>query len=947
MPQDEGMEDVQYSSTSLGKRRPILRDDQIETVFQSSEDSRPLWVAYLEKAEGKADHEAWSKLIRSVLSTLSQGLNEAGVKVVSRSERASIMENFGDVERRKCQDLITDALRQSKWHPLIRYVDVKLRLAEPGVPSQTGDELPPWASHVDTEIIQEAIHSSWNTNYELNYHKLLLNNILAMSRTQSYSSTVSIIQSSGYGKSRMVDQLATLVFTLPFNLRDPLETRDPSVRQLLTKSFNPPQSDISDAEERELTVRYYLFFRHLFDSVGKRIKAELKDTTNLPCAWRRYLASSTSEGVTRREELYKEVVSQVEMDSSLAEIRADPKSGVGAKLLKSVKVACDKLVRLFPLEDQGSVPDSEAVDEKPGIRVFLYFDEAHSLTDPWIPHRSRYDKMLSCLEDLRTREIPVFTIFLTTSSHFENLAPAPGPRRSARMTSEDSLLQAPIMELPFDCFRKAPVIKDFDSLSSAEVLSCCGRPLWWTMYDAFKQNDKLHNNIFAKKLMDLARAKLAGLEGATGDLTKYTQEAKLAVIDMRLQLDYEPARQVAATALAQMVASHMRTVFSIPTHRDYMRSGYPSEPWLAEAAAQEMENLHSLQPDFIFKTLEEVMNQGIIDIGERGEVIARAMIMRAYDRAVGKSRLPPYTSDDKFIKFSRGCRLIDFIGCLFSAGAAQDVLASLPITGGTVNLGEQFENARIRFTHFARLHSEDVVSTAGCIAGIVRCAAFVTQRGQPSIDMMIPIVLNPHKTQPDLLRRENVTAMFIQIKNRRTAGNTAGYNIDARNLSFFSGGDQPYITLVMELGVLPTELIQQEKKMKKGAPSFRPAEPPTPSRLMTTKEQLRKSPRAKPVEHECYNIFAYGCSATVYNMQPGEVQCYSTLLRKGGLFVEHPRWDDKSLDALRCLVPFLSIRNCEEWLEKLGVMIDGDGVTERGFTIDEMARTVLLGVNDM
>ncbi|KAF8329825.1 uncharacterized protein EI90DRAFT_3062127 [Cantharellus anzutake] len=802
-------------------------------------------------------------------------------------------------------DLLVEAIQKCS---LARIVECYGPLRFPQ--AQTGDELPPPAPHVDTEIIP--IHSSWNTNYELNYHKLLLNNILAMSRTQPYSSTVSIIQSSGYGKSRMVDQLATLVFTLPFNLRDPLETRvgaypppDPSVRQLLTKSFNPPQSGISDAEERELTVRYYLFFRHLFDSVGKRIKAEFKDTTNLPCAWRRYLASSTREGVTRREELYKEVVSQVEMDSSLAEIRADPKSGVGAKLLKSVKVACDELVRLFPLDNQGSVLDSEAVDEKPSIRVFLYFDEAHSLKDPWVPHRSRYDKMLSCLEDLRTREIPVFTIFLTTSSHFENLAPAPGHRRSARMTSEDSLLQAPITELPFDCFRNAPMIKGFDSLSSAEVLSCCGRPLWWTMYDAFKQNDKLHNNIFARKLLDLARAKLAGLEGATGDLTKYTQEAKLAVIDMRLQLDYEPARQVAATALAQMVASHMRTVFSIPTHRDYMRSGYPSEPWLAEAAAQGMENLQSLQPDFIFKTLEEVMNQGIIDIGERGEVIARAMIMRAYDRAVGKSRLPPYTKDDKFIKFSRGCRLIDFIECLFSADAAQDVLASLPITGGTVNLGEQFKNAQIRFTHFARLHSEDVVSTAGCIAGIVRCAASVTQRGQPSIDMMIPIVLNPHKTQPDLLRRENVTAMFIQIKNRRTVGNTAAYNIDARNLSFFSGGDQPYITLVMELGVLPTELIQQEKMMKKGTPSFRPAEPPTPSRLMTTKEQ------------------------------------------KGGLFVEHPRWDDKSLDALSCLVPFLSIRNCEEWLEKLGVMIDGAGVTERGFTIDEMVRTVLLGVNDM
>ncbi|KAF8334009.1 uncharacterized protein EI90DRAFT_497595 [Cantharellus anzutake] len=42
--------------------------------------------------------------------------------------------------------------------------------------------------------------------------------------------------------------------------------------------------------------------------------------------------------------------------------------------------------------------------------------------------------------------------------------------------------------------------------------------------------------------------------------------------------------------LGQMAASHIRTVFSIPQHCEYMRSRYPSEPWLAEAAAQEMEN---------------------------------------------------------------------------------------------------------------------------------------------------------------------------------------------------------------------------------------------------------------------------------------------------------------------------------------------------------------------
>ena len=38
-----------------------------------------------------------------------------------------------------------------------------------------------------------------------------------------YANFLPIVQSSGTGKSRTVDELAKLVFTLPFNLRDPRE----------------------------------------------------------------------------------------------------------------------------------------------------------------------------------------------------------------------------------------------------------------------------------------------------------------------------------------------------------------------------------------------------------------------------------------------------------------------------------------------------------------------------------------------------------------------------------------------------------------------------------------------------------------------------------------------------------------------------------------------------
>lgn len=63
-----------------------------------------------------------------------------------------------------------------------------------------------------------AIDDTWNREYIGDCHKLLLKNINDLDRGLFYSNTTSIIQSSGTGKSRMVDEQAKLVFTIPFNV---------------------------------------------------------------------------------------------------------------------------------------------------------------------------------------------------------------------------------------------------------------------------------------------------------------------------------------------------------------------------------------------------------------------------------------------------------------------------------------------------------------------------------------------------------------------------------------------------------------------------------------------------------------------------------------------------------------------------------------------------------
>ncbi len=410
------------------------------------------------------------------------------------------------------------------------------------------------------------------------------------------------------------------------------------------------------------------------------------------------------------------------------------------------------------------------------------------------------------------------------------------------------------------------------------------------MVQAAKANDDLRTG-FTKELMDLARAKLVRLSNAYSHHTNYTLNAKLAVIDVRVQLDYDLKCEAATDTVARLVESHMRTAFSIPQYRKYMRSGYPSEAWLAEAAAQEMVYLHKQRPTFVFDTLDEVLESGIIEPGERGEVIARVIITHAYDSAVQKT--------------------------------------------------SRFKKARVRFTHFERLDDQTNLSVMGCVLGMTRCAAFIARRGEKAIDMVIPIILDPERLESDLLKTDNMTAMLIQVKNRCDPGSAAAnvINVD-KGVPFFSGGSQPYISLVMELGAIPRQLVEQESEMGKGDMSS-PKKTKTldnPSELTT--EQPGSS-HYKATRHSCYSIFAYGCSPIVYHMSSLEAKRYGTLLHKGGFYTEHPRTDEGSLRALHRFMPLASLSAGFEWLTKGDNKID-DGSID--LTEELMHETVVLGL---
>lgn len=366
---------------------------------------------------------------------------------------------------------------------------------------------------------------------------------------------------------------------------------------------------------------------------------------------------------------------------------------------------------------------------------------------------------------------------------------------------------------------------------------------------------------------------------------KVTDAGRAAVIDIRLMFDYEPRHQRARDREAALVASHMRIAYSAPHPREYIRSGYPSEPVLAEAAAQHM---HAHPDDFsALRILEDNIQGGLIDKGERGELVARLLVTLALDRAINKRHKP----DSESVIHSRGVPVIDFIRELFG-DRAEAILKSVPDnTRSNVTFKDAFEGAWIRFTHFGKMGDATGATLAAARAAFIRCMAIVCPSGQMMVNIILPIIFCPQGAESHITET-NMSALLIHVERRAPKGPRARYVIDESTIGFFPNGtanQRPYVTLVMELGVPP----------KIPPPSA--VTPPKPEIL--ARGRLHHATDA----HSRYSIFAYGCSDAVYGViSRHERARYQHLLGSPDFLDEHPRQTHRTLDAVKRLKPFFS-----------------------------------------
>lgn len=400
-------------------------------------------------------------------------------------------------------------------------------------------------------------------------------------------------------------------------------------------------------------------------------------------------------------------------------------------------------------------------------------------------------------------------------------------------------------------------------------------------------------------VIDLAKKKLINAHVYS---EKLPNEAHLAILDVVLSVGYEHRHQAVYDTLSTLVASHMCTAYSIPAHRRYSRSGYPSEPILAEAASQLLWTMR--KKDMVLPTLKANFSNSILDRGELGELVGRELLTHAYQSAVKRN--------GNTTRFSEGCLVTDFIEELFAETHANTVLKSCPdnvlkSSDAYSPFETVFKGAKMRFTHFIKMGDSTGVTTDALWAAYIRCAAIICQNNQKVIDTILPVLFFD-----TVICKHVMTGILIQFKRRKTAGPPVQYDIDEDAVHFFGKEEicthstpspahvRPYIALVMELGV-------QAQGANKHNPDF------TPSSLTITRfgdrEQPSRDAKADSTnktrsDHPRYQIFAYGCSSTIYkSIKANEKSEYAFLMKTSEFFPEHARQDPDSLSAVMQLKP--------------------------------------------
>src|SRR5712675_1960145 len=244
------------------------------------------------------------------------------------------------------------------------------------------------------------------------------------------------------------------------------------------------------------------------------------------------------------------------------------------------------------------------------------------------------------------KDLPIFPVFLSTAGHFVKFSPDIRSDPSARAREPEIRPLSPIIEISFDDIAY-PALKDTATINRVvdiDWISHLGCPM--CVHPSHPIRERLTTSsrfgcywdhlelepIFKREsaIMDYAKQKLLnGPNEPRGDNSAGT----LACLSVRFALEFNMDSSTRDVSYTQ-VERHMRLCIAATVGLDKMITITGSEPLLAEAAYQLMEDTGKSA----VRHLAEHSDLNCIDRGRRGELVAILLIMQAYDAARKISR---------------------------------------------------------------------------------------------------------------------------------------------------------------------------------------------------------------------------------------------------------------------------------------------------------------------
>ncbi|QRV90557.1 Serine/threonine-protein kinase [Ceratobasidium sp. AG-Ba] len=684
-----------------------------------------------------------------------------------------------------------------------------------------------------------------------------------------YNWSIAVIQSSGTGKSRMMEQVGNKVFTIPVNLRQQITSLDE------TKKIFPPDGAVrnyfgarTQKTNEEQQGDYAVFLLVLFDMTTETIMSNWPwiGRENLPLAWARYMRDGLTRDSTgdKRRCFYAAVRKQAE---KLRETRH--KGETLASLKNSLRQSCDRLAAI--VHPEWSIKTNA---------FLVCFDQADILTvannygEPK-PSYSAYRNLGAVLALLNDK--PVFFVFISRSSQLIQYAPPPIYHPSL-LVFDGSVVIPPFSELPFDLYEKEVLHTagplTLENMSKVKAMVGFGRPLW---YDEYKFDPTANIIYFAIKKL------------SAGGVPERERDTLIAALGIRIGISFDSKNANVVDLESRLVNSHMRVLYAINQDRTYMHTGSPSEPILAEAAAR---YLNGIRPGGLPKTGPELLvehgGEWMIASGERAKLVGRLLVTCAYDIALKMFyKTIPGLQALAEPRHHKPVPLLDWLCALFGQQYHDAILDATPMAcqTGSRTLKEQFSEAYIFFSHFGLADDQKMLSGYGLASALLRGMALECKDNQVSVDAVIPIHMGSLETPISV---KTCSAINLQFKNRKQV-----LDCPVGRTITVPGTTTPTISIIFELGAIGqsdvTVVHEPRPVTHLGASNMHP-------------------------DDQHYMIAAYGCNPTLFGAIPPEAEAnYKSFLGRDTIVGDFARNHiPENLEALRRMNPSFSGQRQEE-----------------------------------